>query len=179
MRRLLMVLVAALIAAALLATGLEARTYRTSKFRTRHVMVSKHRVGTTRAMRVHRVARVHRVIRHRKMSMLRRHARVAMICHVVRRHRIALRPRAAMPAAGPKEPTVVNCPAPTVSVPPASVTCPAPQVNMQPSVGITVDNCNIYIVRENELWVVGKDDLCVKKKATLTPPSTTGPPAMQ
>lgn len=57
-------------------------------------------------------------------------------------------------------------PAPVVNVPAQ----PAPVVNVPPSppnVGITVDNCSIYIVRENQLMVLDKNTYCLKKSVPL------------
>lgn len=70
----------------------------------------------------------------------------------------------------PQQPApVVNVPAqpaPVVNVPAQ----PAPVVNVAPSpptVGITVDNCSIYIVRENQLIVLDKNTYCLKKSVPL------------
>jgi len=73
-------------------------------------------------------------------------------------------------AAGPKEmPTpIVNCPPVTVQPPVVNVAPPS-----MPTVGVTVDNCFIYIVRDRELLLVGKDDLCVKKRVDIGPPSSS------
>ena len=83
--------------------------------------------------------------------------------------------RTARPAAAARGP-VVNCPAPVVNVPeqPAPVVNvpqqPAPVVNVPsppPTVGITTDNCFIYIVRGDQLMVFDKNTYCLKKTVPL------------
>jgi hypothetical protein len=98
-------------------------------------------------------------------------------CHKVTKwvcpkKRTVRRSRPAMAARGP----VVNCPAPVVNVPqqPAPVVNvpqqPAPVVNVPappPTVGITTDNCFIYVVRGDQLMVFDKNTYCLKKTVPL------------
>ncbi len=71
---------------------------------------------------------------------------------------------------------VVNCPAPVVNVPQQAAPIvnvpqqPAPVVNVaapSPTVGITVDNCNIYIVRGDQLTVIDKSNYECKRTVPL------------
>ncbi len=99
-------------------------------------------------------------------------------CHKVtkwvcpKKHKVRKAARPAMAARGP----VVTCPAPVVNVPqqPAPVVNvpqqPAPVVNVPaspPTVGITTDNCFIYIVRGDQLMVFDKNTYCLKKTVPL------------
>lgn len=99
--------------------------------------------------------------------------------HIVRKHKVTVvcRPvkRRARPARAARGP-VLRCPTPVVNVPrqPAPVVNvpqqPAPVVNIPPSpptVGVTADNTNLYIVRENQLTVLDKCTYEVKKTMTL------------
>lgn len=67
-------------------------------------------------------------------------------------------------------PTVLSCPkapAPVVNIPqqaPPVVNVAAPP----PGVGITTDDCSIFIVQGDQLMVLDKNTLCLKKKTTLS-----------
>ena len=83
--------------------------------------------------------------------------------------------RIARPARAARGPSV-TCPAPTVTVPQQAAPVvnvpqqPAPVVNIPanpPSTAISVDNCNIYIVRENQLTILDKSTYQVKQTVPL------------
>lgn len=90
--------------------------------------------------------------------------------------------RRARPASAARGP-VVNVPAPIVNVPAQAAPVvnvpqgPAPVVNVPPfppAVGVTVDNCNIYIVQNDQLMVIDKNTYCLKQTVPLTASATTG-----
>lgn len=77
------------------------------------------------------------------------------------------------------------CPAPVVNVPQQ----PAPVVNVPqqappvvnvaappPGVGITTDECYIYVVKGDELMVIDKKTMCVVKRSSLSTSSGSSPP---
>ena len=110
-------------------------------------------------------------------------AKAKMRCYPVKRYKAKAKPARA--GAGPKAP-VVNCPAPVVNVPqqPAPIVNvpeqPAPVVNVAappPSTAITVDTTSIYIVRDNQLWILNKNDLCLKNKVSLDQVGSTPMPS--
>ena len=129
-----------------------------------HKMTTKHKLHKKTAMKPKAKYRCYRVVRHKAKAM------------------------PARKGAGPATRPVVNCPAPVVNVPqqPAPVVNvpeqPAPVVNVAappPSTAITVDTSSIYIVRDNQLIILNKSDLCLKSKVSLdqvgsTPMATTG-----
>lgn len=91
-------------------------------------------------------------------------------------YRVSTTARRARPAAAARGP-VVTCPAPVVNVPQQAapvVNVPqqaAPIVNVPPNpptVGVTVDNCYIYIVQNDQLMVIDKNTYCLKKTVPLT-----------
>lgn len=99
--------------------------------------------------------------------------------HIVTKHKApamhAKVVKKATPARAARGP-VVTCPAPVVNVPQQAAPVvnvpaqPAPVVNvgpMPPTVGITVDDCSIFIVRENQLIVLDKNTYEVKKTVPL------------
>ncbi len=106
-----------------------------------------------------------------RMSMKKmRHSKTRIVCHRVKRVR---HHRMAMPAqkgAGPQviQP-VINVPqqaAPTVNVPQQA----APVVNVAAppaNTAITVDTSCIYIVRDGQLLILNKSDLCLRSKVSL------------
>lgn len=72
---------------------------------------------------------------------------------------------------------MVTCPAPVVNVPAQAapvVNVPqqaAPIVNVPPfppTVGITMDSCNIYIVKGDNLLILDKNTYCLKQTVPLT-----------
>ena len=80
--------------------------------------------------------------------------------------------RPARAARGP----AVTCPAPVVNVPQQAAPIvnvpqqPAPVVNVPanpPSTAISVDSCNIYIVRNNQLTILDKNTYQVKQTVPL------------
>ena len=98
-------------------------------------------------------------------------------CYRVKRH--VRKARAASVARGP----AITCPAPVVNVPQQAapvVNVPqqaAPVVNVPPfppTVGVTVDSCNIYIVQGDQLMVLDKNTYCLKQSVPLTGATTTG-----
>ena len=151
MRRLLLVLIVAFATTLFVASGVDARTYTRKHYRHRAhaVQMTKHRA--------------------RSCKMIKR-----VVCRPVRRH-----VRRAPVGAGPVVRPVVNVPAPTVTCPNPQVNVAAPNVTFPPvnvpTVGVTVDDCNIYIVRENELLVLGKTDMCLKRRVPLNPPPSAPP----
>jgi len=91
-------------------------------------------------------------------------------CYPVRKH---IR-RAARPATVARGPV---CPAPVVNVPQQAAPVvnvpqqPAPVVNVPafpPTVGVTVDNCNIYVVQNDQLMIIDKNTYCLKQSVPLT-----------
>lgn len=109
-----------------------------------------------------------------KATMKSKPARTARgpVCKVKHRKKVARRSMPARVARGP----MVTCPAPVVNVPQQAapvINVPAqaaPVVNVPPApptVGITVDNCSIFIVRENQLTVLDKNTYEVKKTVPL------------
>jgi hypothetical protein len=74
-------------------------------------------------------------------------------------------PRKHVPAGIARGPRVL-CPAPVVNVPQQA----APVVNVpapEPTVGVATDNCNIYIVRGNQLTVVDKNTYQVRRTVPI------------
>lgn len=144
MRKLLLVLAVVFAASLYTAAGLDAATRPTTK-KARHAVVAKHKTVK---------AHCKMVCKPKAKKMTKRMARPARY------------------ARGP----VVNCPAPVVNVPEQAAPIvnvpqqPAPVVNVPPSpptVGITVDNCSIFIVRENQLIVLDKNTYECKKMVPL------------
>lgn len=156
MRKLWIVLAVVFAASLLTAAGVDAKCRAKHKVR-HHVMcvkVMKHK-ATTAKCPTKRMAKPARVAKGPKCPIRhKRHARPARV------------------ARGP----MVTCPSPVVNVPQQAAPVvnvapgPAPVVNipaLPPTVGITVDNCMIYIVRENQLMVLDKNTFEVKKTVPL------------
>jgi hypothetical protein len=109
--------------------------------------------------------KVHRTTAKKKMP--KKVSKAKMKCAPVKSAKKATPAKA---GAGPRviQP-VVKCPeqpAPIVNVPEQ----PAPVVNVAPpppSTAITVDTNSIYIVRDNQLIILNKCDLCLKNKVSL------------
>jgi len=110
---------------------------------------------------------------HHKMMKKAAAAGPGWVCKRVHRHHKMV--KKATPARAARGP-MVTCPAPVVNVPQQAAPVinvpaqPAPVVNvgpMPPTVGITVDNCSIFIVRENQLIVLDKNTYEVKKTVPL------------
>jgi hypothetical protein len=134
---------------------------------------TKHWKGTTKHKK-------HAVAKH-KMSAAAKKARGPMYttkCRKVskwvcpKKHRVKRMARPARIARGP----AVTCPAPVVNVPQQAAPVvnvpqqPAPVVNVPaspPTVGITTDNCFIYIVRGDQLMVIDKNNYECKKTIPL------------
>lgn len=95
----------------------------------------------------------------------------------------AKRARVSRPARVARGP-MVTCPTPVVNVPQQAAPVvnvpqgPAPVVNVPPfppTVGVTVDNCYIYVVQGDKLMVIDKNSYCLKQTIPLTEtPATTG-----
>jgi len=148
MRKFLLLLIVIFATTVFVASGVDARTYTKKHYRhrTHAVRMTRHKARSCKTVK--RV--VCRPVRHV------RHVRRAPI------------------GSGPVIRPVVNVPAPAVTCPNPQVHVAAPNVTFPPlnvpTVGITVDDCNIYIVRENELLVLGKTDMCLKRRVPLNPP---------
>ena len=168
MRKLWIVLAAVFAASVFMTAGVDAAKY-PIKYKARHYVAAKHRASTTMHHKLMRRAMHLKMI---KKAVAARTARgPAWVCKRVYRHHLR-RSMAARAARGP----IVTCPAPVVNVPAQAAPVvnvpaqPAPVVNIPPSpptVGITVDNCSIFIVRENQLIVLDKNTYEVKKTVPL------------
>ena len=95
-------------------------------------------------------------------------------CKLVCKPRVKAK-RMARPARAARGPAV-TCPAPVVNVPQQAAPIvnvpqqPAPVVNVPanpPSTAISVDSCNIYIVRNNQLTILDKNTYQVKQTVPL------------
>ncbi len=87
----------------------------------------------------------------------------------IKRHSVRRVYRPSVSARGPS----VTCPAPNVrveapnvSVSPPNVNVAAPNVNV-PWNGVTVDECNLYIVKDNELIILNKRDMSLVRRMPL------------
>ena len=146
MRKLLLVLAVVFAASLYTAAGVNAAAGTTKK-KVGHAIVAKHKAMKSNC-RVVCKPKMHKTHKMKRVSRPARYAR------------------------GP----VVTCPAPVVNVPQQAAPVvnvpqgPAPVVNvppMPPTVGITVDDCSIYIVRENQLMILDKNTLECKKTMPL------------
>jgi hypothetical protein len=184
MRRLIILMIAVVAACTLLALSVDAatatkkqatmsRTTGTHKaMGTTHGKVIVHRRTVMRHPAVRRAAIRHRVavVHHKRMAAVRRGAGPKWVCHRVYPHKRVARVSRVRAGAGP------TCPAPIVNVPQQAAPVvnvpqqPAPVVNVAappPGVGITTDQCNIYVVQGDQLLVIDKNTMCVVKKTTL------------
>jgi hypothetical protein len=167
MRKLWIVLAAVFATSLLMTAGVDAAKYST-KSKAHHKVTAKMHCKTM----MH-----HKMMHHKKMMKKAIPAKAARgpvwVCKkVYRHHKMIRRAKAAGVARGP----MVTCPAPVVNVPQQAapiVNVPAqaaPVVNIPaspPTVGITVDSCSIFIVRENQLIVLDKNTYEVKKTVPL------------
>jgi hypothetical protein len=191
MRRLWIVLAVVFATSLYAAAGVQAATTGTTKYKARHHLTAKQKVMAAKWMKHHKkmamAARRARgpmwksrlVKRHmvKRYMLMKRHAKAAGFargpkwrCYRVKRFVRHARP--ARVARGP----IVTCPAPVVNVPqqPAPVVNvpqqAAPVVNVPafpPTVGITVDTCNIYIVQGNQLMILDKTTYALKQTVPL------------
>lgn len=159
MRRLWIVLAVVFATSLYTAAGVQAAKA-TTKQKLRHYVSSKHKVTAASSAKKHKAA-----------VMAARTAKgPKWVCHrVVKRH---VRKAPARAARGP----MVTCPAPVVNVPQQAAPIvnvpqqPAPVVNVaapSPTVGITVDDCNIYIVQGSQLMVLDKTTYAIKQSVPL------------
>lgn len=183
----LSVLSAALVPAATTATKMPSKAKVTAKAKC--PTVARPAVAKRAATATHKYAKsaarkykTHAVLKHRMSAPAKKGAGPRMTgkakCRKVTRWVCPKKPvvrRTARPAAAARGP-MVNCPAPVVNVPeqPAPVVNvpqqPAPVVNVAsppPTVGITTDNCFIYIVRGDQLMVLDKNTYELKKTISL------------
>jgi|GEM_PF-1257377 len=180
MRRLWIVLAVVFATSLYAAAGVQAATTGTTKSKLTHKMTAKQKVMAAKWAKSHK-----------KSSLAARKARGPMWkSHVVKRHakaasfargpkwrcyRVTKHVRHAKPARVARGP-ILTCPAPIVNVPQQAAPVvnvpqqPAPVVNVPafpPTVGITVDACNIYIVQGNQLMILDKNTYCLKKTVPL------------
>lgn len=175
MRKLFLVLAVVFAASLYTAAGVSAATCPTKK-KVKHHIVAKHKVAKASSkltckpkMTMKKKSMPARIARGPACKAVK-HTYYKMTCKPKMRTKRASRP--ARLARGPS----VTCPAPVVNVPQQAAPVvnvpqgPAPVVNVPPSpptVGITVDNCNIYIVRENQLMILDKNTYQVKSTVPL------------
>jgi len=178
MRRLWIVLAAAFALTTLVAVGGQAATGTKSKS---GKMTSKQKatakVWATSKSSAARTARGPAVKKNRKPSSYTRYSNGTKYrCYRVKPvRRVARRvSKPATVARGPAAP-VINVPqqpAPVVNIPQQ----PAPVVNVPPcpmTAGVTVDECYIYIVQNNQLMVIDKKSYCLKTTVPLHGAETT------
>lgn len=187
MRRLWIVL-AVVFAMSIFATAGVQATTGTTKSKARYHVTSKKKLMAAKWIRHHRkgsmAARTARGPMIKKFLKKRAamHARFAKgpkwRCYRVKTH--VRRARAARVARGP----MVTCPSPIVNVPAQAAPVvnvpqgPAPVVNIPafpPTVGVTVDSCNIYIVQGNQLMILDKNTYCLKQTVPLTGATAASP----
>jgi Tfp pilus assembly protein PilE len=163
MRKLLIVL-AVVFALSVFAAALAQAVTATTKMPAKSKMTAKAKCPT-----MHRASTT---AKHKTMASKKPKCYKVTKWHCPKKHTVR---RAARPAAAARGP-VVTCPSPVVNVPqrPAPVVNvpqqAAPIVNVPaspPTVGITVDNCFIYVVRENQLMVIDKNTYELKKTVPL------------